>query len=350
MLQTSATLPAQKIPADLATDPEAQDSGRLDYFDHRKCPVSVMVLTMNEEKNIEECLQSVCDWAGEILVVDSGSTDRTLEIVRRYTPHVFSHPFENYSRQRNWALENLPIQNEWVFQIDADERVTPELAQSVKALFAGDQLNRADGYLVSRRTVFMGRPIWHGGHYPAYHLRLFLKTKGRCEERLADQHFVLNGATAKLSGDLIDVIMSDLMTWQLRHVRWAADEAHEQMTNSQEKDSLQVKASWNGTPIERRRWLRRSVYEKLPLFLRAFIYFFYRYFLRLGFLDGVEGLIFHFLHGCWYLFFVDARLYEARKCPSRKSAPQEATSANPAVSSSSPPGQGPPGEPGRNPT
>jgi glycosyltransferase involved in cell wall biosynthesis len=277
-----------------------------------KLPVSVVVLTYNEERNIEDCLLSVQDWAGEIFVVDSGSSDRTLELCRRYTDRIVSHPFDNYSRQRNWAQDNLPMSHDWVFHIDADERVTPELAASLRSFFLDTSSGDQAGVLLSRRTVFMGRAILHGGHYPTYHLRLIRRDKGRCEDRLYDQHFWVDGPTTRIKGDLIDVITSDLTVWLTRHARWGAAEAEEELRSKQTKRQS-VRATPDGTPIERRRWLRSSVYGRAPLFLRAFAYFFYRYFLRLGFLDGVEGLIFHFLQGCCYRFYVDAKVYEARK-------------------------------------
>lgn len=278
-----------------------------------RLPISVIVLTYNEESNIEECLASVCDWAGEVFVVDSGSTDRTLEIARRYTDKIHRHPFENYSRQRNWAQEHLPLAHEWVFHIDSDERATPELVQSLRQFFSSDACENVDGLLVSRRTVFLGRPILHGGHYPVYHLRLFRRHKGYCEDRLYDQHFVVDGATQRISGDLEDVIASDLTVWVTRHARWGVLEAQEQIGGLQSISGNQIQGWPTGTPIERRRWLRSSVYGRAPLFLRAFAYFLYRYILRLGFLDGIEGLIFHFLQGCWYRFYVDAKIWEAQR-------------------------------------
>jgi glycosyltransferase involved in cell wall biosynthesis len=277
-----------------------------------KLPVSVVVLTYNEERNIGDCLRTVQDWAGEIFVVDSGSTDRTLEIASRQSANVVSHPFENYSRQRNWAQQNLPLAHEWVFHIDADERVSPELAASLRAWFAGEDHRQLDGAVVTRRTVFMGRPIWHGGCYPNYHLRLFRWRKGRCEDRQDNQHFRVDGPTRIVPGDLVDVAMSSVNMWMVRHARWGAAEAREMMAkNGSAAD--QVPARVLGGPIERKRWLRNSLYGRAPLFLRAFGYFLYRYVLRLGFLDGREGLIFHFLHGCCYRFYVDAIIYEASR-------------------------------------
>jgi glycosyltransferase involved in cell wall biosynthesis len=289
--------------------PEAVPSERIKTD---KLPISVVVLTLNEEANIEKCLQSVCAWADEIFVVDSGSHDRTVEISSRHTPNIVIHPFENYSSQRNWAQQNLPLKNEWILHIDADERVTPELAESLRTVFAHGPSRERDGYLISRRTVFMGRAILHGGHYPAYHLRLFRRHKGQCEDRLYDQHFIVDGPVEKLNGDLIDVITSDLTVWLIRHAHWGAAEAAELAAPAGASDNRLVGRP-GGTPIERRRWLRSSVYGKAPLFLRAFAYFLYRYFLRLGFLDGKEGLIFHFLQGCFFRFYVDAKIYEMRK-------------------------------------
>jgi glycosyltransferase involved in cell wall biosynthesis len=278
-------------------------------------PVSVIVLTLNEEANIGDCLASVAAWAGDIVVVDSGSTDRTIEIAQRYTERVISHPFENYARQRNWASVEIPLAYEWILHLDADERITPELATSIARFFANGTHQTVDGAMISRRTVFMGRPILHGGHYPVYHLRLLRRNRSRCEDRLYDQHFLVDGTTTRLNGDMIDVITSDLVIWTQRHARWAALEAREQLeatTGTLGPTRQLVAPSLRGTPIERRRWLRTS-YGHMPLFVRAFGYFFVRYVLRLGFLDGVEGLIFHFLQGCWYRFLIDARIYEMRK-------------------------------------
>jgi len=274
-------------------------------------PISVVFLTYNDQHLIEDGLTSVKAWASEIIVVDSGSTDRTLEIVRRYTDQIVTHPFENYAEQRNWAQSSVPIANEWILHIDSDERVTPELYAALQQLFSGGQLEGVDGIIFPRRTVFMGRWIRYGGHYPVYHLRLYRKSKGQCEDRLSDQHYTVAGTVIKAQGDLIDVISTNLEAWMLRHVRWAGLEVQQQL--SVEAATTQVEGKLIGTPIEQRRWLKRFVFGRTPLFARVFAYFFYRYFLRLGFLDGTEGLIFHFLQGCWFRFYIDAKLWEARQ-------------------------------------
>jgi glycosyltransferase involved in cell wall biosynthesis len=281
--------------------------------------LSVVILTFNEEVNLPHCLKSLAGLDCETFIVDSGSTDRTVEIARSLGATVATHPFENYGAQRNWALDNLALRTPWVLNLDADERLSPQLRDSIARAITdpGD----CQGFLVGKSVIFMGRAIRHGGLFPSYHLRLFKVGKGRCEDRLYDQHFMVEGKVGTLHGELFDVIASDLTSWIARHNRWSDLEVHE-VLNSNAHSDTRVQARLEGTSIERRRWLRNSFYYRTPLFLRAFLYFIWRYFIRLGFLDGREGLIFHFLHGCWYRFLVDAKLYEATSRALHKPRPQ----------------------------
>lgn len=274
--------------------------------------LSVIILTFNEEANLPACLESLEGLDCERFVVDSGSTDGTLEIARRMGAIVFEHPFDNYAAQRNWALENLPLQTEWILNLDADERLTPALSSEIRETLARP-LTGVDGFLLRKRTVFMGRWIKHGGHYPAYHLRLFRRGRGRCEDRLYDQHFLVAGRMESLRQDYLDVLTPDISTWTQRHTRWAEAEARQMLAQGDGASVDRVRSDLRGNPIERRRWLRDGPYAHAPLFLRAFLYWLYRYFLRLGFLDGKEGLIFHFLQGCWFRFLVDAKIYEHQR-------------------------------------
>ena len=273
-------------------------------------PLTAVILTMNEEVNLPRCLESLSGLECEIFVVDSGSTDRTLEIARTGGAQIVEHPFENYAAQRNWAQKNLPLRTGWVLHLDADERLTPELVTEINQKMKEPNIP-VDGFLLRKRTIFMGRWIRHGGHYPSFHLRLFRKDKGACEDRLYDQHFVVDGAVATLTGDYMDVVASNINSWTVRHARWARLEAQEMMTPS--ATAHRVKADPMGNPIERKRWLREGVYAQAPLFVRPFLYWLYRYVLRLGFLDGKEGLIFHFLQGCWYRFLIDCEIFERQE-------------------------------------
>jgi glycosyltransferase involved in cell wall biosynthesis len=271
--------------------------------------VSVVVLARDEEFNIPDCLRSLAGLQCEVFVVDSGSTDRTREIAAEAGATLYEHPFENYSAQRNWAQHNLPLSTSWVLHIDADERLTSQLVQEINVVLREPDPN-VHGFLLCKRTVFLGRWIKHGGHYPSYHLRLFLRDKGRCEKRLYDQHFMVQGNVRRLKYDYIDVLTSDLSNWSRRHVRWAELEA-EEILGRIGTEGLVIGRPL-GSAIERRRWLRNSVYLRTPTFARCFLYWFYRYFLRFGFLDGREGLIFHFLQGLWFRFLVDAKLIELK--------------------------------------
>lgn len=272
-----------------------------------KLPISAIIITYNEEKNIGECLESACGWADEIFIVDSGSTDKTLEIAKKYTEKIYHHPFKNFAQQRNWSQDNLPIKNEWVFHLDADERVSQELAFELKEIFSTNI--DVDGFMVARKTIFRNRWIRHGGHYPVYHLRIFKKDKGRSEERFYDQNYIVKGRIIKARGDIINIINPDLKLWKAKHKRWASLEAQEILFNKNRKINIKLR----GNPIERRNWFRYKIYYNMPLFIRPFIYFFYRYVIRFGFLDGGHGATFHFWQGFLYRLMVDISIYKLKK-------------------------------------
>jgi glycosyltransferase involved in cell wall biosynthesis len=275
--------------------------------------LSIIILTHNEEKNIEACLKSVLDLNCPIFLVDSGSTDNTLKIVEEFPVQLSHHPFQNYGQQRNWALKNLPIATPWVLNMDADHRITPELASEIKQVLTKPIEENTKGFLISRRTIFLGQWMKHGGHYPVYHAILFKKDFGHCEDKLYDQHFVVNGHCQTLKSDMIDTLTDSLQSFTERHNRWSTLEAEDQFYKYTLKNKTGlVKAKALGNAQQRRRYAK-SIYEKFPLFVRPFIYFFVRYFLKLGFLDGKKGLVFHFLQGFWFRFLVDAKIYELKK-------------------------------------
>lgn len=276
--------------------------------------VSVIVLTKDEEANLPHLIASLEGLPHELFVVDSGSTDRTVEIAKAVGATVVHHPFENYAAQRNWSLINLPIRTPWTLCLDADERLTPELVAEICAIVEGPEPPEA-GFMLRKRTVFMGRWLRWGGQYPSWHLRLFRTGKGRCEERLYDQHFVVDGPVRRLRHDYVDVLTDNLTRWVERHNRWASLEAAELASSAE--GSGEVVPRLFGSPIERKRWLRYGLYRKAPLFARPFLLFIFDYVFRLGFLDGKPGLIFHVLQRFWFRFLVDAKLYEARLQRSR---------------------------------
>lgn len=268
---------------------------------------SIVILTFNSELSITETLQSVRALSDDIHVVDSFSKDRTVEIARGCGATVVEHPFENYGAQRNWAITSLNLKYPWQLHLDADERLTPELLEEIEALPQDPAVN---GFYIPRLMTYLGRFIRHGGMYPTWHMRLFRTGYGLCESRKYDQHFyVTEGETAQLKGDMIDDLRMPLTEWTFRHNRWSDAEVEE--LSSRESEG-RIEARLGGNPVERKRYLR-GLYNETPLFVRPFVLFFYRYFIRLGFLDGAEGFIFYVLQTFWFRFLVDAKLFERRK-------------------------------------
>ena len=273
-----------------------------------KLPISVIILTFNESRNIKDCLESVKNITDDIIIVDSGSTDDTLNISSEYTSKIYFHPFENYAKQRNWALENVEITNEWILNIDADHRLTEAFIQEITNHFQKGIPENIKGFMASRRTIFMDHWIRHGGHYPVYHAVLFRKGYGECEQKEYDQHFIIKGESLVLKGDIIDIITDSLSTFITRHNKWASLEANDILNSSK---GNKIVADKHGNVMQQRRY-QRMRYYRFPLFWRAFLYFLYRFFFKLGFLDGKPGMIFHFMQGFWFRFLVDSKIYEIR--------------------------------------
>jgi len=143
----------------------------------RALPITAVVLTFNEEKNLRPCLESMAGWVTDLYIVDSGSTDATLAIADELGAKVVSHKFETHTRQWRWALATLPLRTEWVLALDADQRLTPELADAIASAFGeGGSSGETDGFFLNRRQVFRGRWIKYGGYYPKYLLKLFRRT------------------------------------------------------------------------------------------------------------------------------------------------------------------------------
>ena len=275
--------------------------------------LSVIILTYNEEANLPICLASLEALNAEVFIVDSGSTDKTVEIALNQGCHVIEHPWENYAKQLNWGLENLSIKTPWVMRLDADERLTPELCQELKQTLSSTPDN-ITGYQVKRRVFFMGRWIRHGGYYPTWLLRIWRNGLGTCEQRWMDEHMVLaEGEVANLNHDIIDENNKGLNFWIDKHNRYANREVKDMLISSLANKKIVCLEQNQVSQASQRRWVKKNLYAQSPMFLRAFVYFLLRYTIGLGFLDGLEGLIFHFLQGFWYRFLVDAKIYEVQR-------------------------------------
>jgi len=279
--------------------------------DHGAGKVTVVVLTLNEEKNLGACLESVVGWAQEIFIVDSHSTDATHEIAASYGAQIVARKFETHAKQWNWALQTLPISSEWVLGLDADQCVTPELAAEIACWVGRPQSAGIAGCYLNRRQVFRGRWIRHGGYYPKYLLKLFRRGQAQVNEGdRVDHHFTVNGPVAKLRFDIIEDNRNeaDLTAWIEKHNRYALLQA---MQEQEQRSRRAARSAIFGSPDERTIWLKRT-WSRLPLYVRPALLFSYRYFIRLGFLDGKQGFIFHFLQSFWYRLLVDIRLDELR--------------------------------------
>ncbi len=262
---------------------------------------TVIILTKNEEKNIEACIRSAKPIAERIIVVDSGSTDKTVELAKRCGAEAVFHEWCGHAAQFNWALDNCEIKTEWVFRLDADERISEELAGEINNNISEKNSSCISGYEMRWRVYFMNKWIKHGGTYKPYFLRLFRFGKGRVEEKLMDEHIIVDGTIEKLNGDLIHYDYKGIDAWLTKHIWYSNLEL--QMYNNQ--------MSMTGGNEEQKK--KRGFYYRLPKFLRARLYFWYRYYIQLGFLDGKEGKIFFYLQSYWYRFLVDSKIYEQEK-------------------------------------
>lgn len=285
-----------------------------------RAPVTALVLTFNEELNLPACLDSLRGWVDRIVVVDSGSTDGTVRIAEAHGAYVLRHPFQTHSTQWRWAIENLPEgASDWILGLDADQRVTAELAAEIRQTLgtARGTPDGVAGYYIKRRQIFRGRWIRHGGYYPKYLLKLFRRDGISFDENeLVDHHFYVRGRTQLLKHDLIEANRKedDLAFWIDKHCRYARLMAQQEFLGRADHGvaGAGVRPSLLGSPNQSSLW-RRRVWMHMPLFARPWLYFVYRYFVRLGFLDGREGLVFHFVQACWFRFMVDTYLDELRR-------------------------------------
>jgi len=272
---------------------------------------TVILLSFNSEDTLGATLTRARQVSDEIFVVDSFSSDGTVALAESFGAKVVQHAFENYGAQRNWAIDNLPTTRKWQLHLDADEVMDDELVAAIQAL---PEQTPHSGYFVPRYVKFLGRVLRHGGMSPTWHLRLFLTGVGRCEDRKYDQHFLLvenrggPGTTGQLPGVMIDDIAMSLSEWTARHNRWADGEVAEMDAKN---EAGRLVADPKGNPAQRKRALREK-YNNLPLFVRPFLLFGYRYFVKLGFLDGTEGFIFWVLQTFWFRFLIDAKIWEKR--------------------------------------
>lgn len=281
-------------------------------------PVSVLIPAKNEEENLPACLESVA-MADEVFVVDSHSEDRSVEIAESYGAKVVQFNFNGrWPKKKNWSLENLPFNNDWVLIVDCDERITPELWKEIaKAIHE----EKYDGYYLNRRVIFLGKWIRYGGKYPDWNLRLFKHKLGRYENLSTEgvpntgdnevhEHVVLKGEVGYLKNDMMHEDFKDIFHWLERHNRysnWEARVYYNILTGKE--DSGTIGASLFGDAVQRKRFLKK-IWVRLPF--KPLLRFILFYGIQLGFLDGKAGYIYASLLS-QYEYQIGVKLYELRK-------------------------------------
>jgi glycosyltransferase involved in cell wall biosynthesis len=280
-----------------------------------KVPLSVLVPTRNEEKNIERCLQSV-GWAAQIFVVDSCSTDRTSEIARAMGAEIIRFRWDGRGpRKKNWALDNLAWANEWVLVVDADEEVSPSLKQEIAAALAGEP--KFDAYSIPYQYYFLGRLMKHGA--PLHKLILFKHRLARFEQTSVPEvtgydvelheHPVVRGGMGRLRSHMIHHDFDDLHHYFDRHNIYSDWEALLRTRYRGRDRSGEIEGRIFGSATERRRFVKR-LFLGLPG--KPVIYFLYSYLLHAGFLDGREGFALNILKA-FYWYQIGLKEYEIRK-------------------------------------
>ncbi len=277
-----------------------------------KLPVTVIIPVRNEAHNLPRCLRALGDVA-DVIVVDSQSTDATVEIARDFGAQVFQFHYQGgWPKKRQWAMDTLPLAHDWILLLDADEVLTPELTAEIQRAIQNPDIN---GYYLALRIHFLGRVLRHGDAR-FWKLSLFRRGKGKYECRLKDQdlsmadmeiheHVYVDGPTARLENSLIHHNIESLSRYIQKHNEYSNWEAR---VLTEKEGAGEIPARLMGTQAQRRRWLKQKLFAipGSPVLL-----FLYRYVFRLGFLDGVSGLIY-----CGFqavqMFHTKSKIYELR--------------------------------------
>lgn len=276
--------------------------------------LTAIILTFNEEVHIGRAIASLAALAERVVIVDSFSTDRTVEIARGLGAEVVQRPFINQGEQFQWALDTLDIASDWVFRLDADEYLEPDLADEIEARLPSLSAE-ITGIEMPRKVLFQGQWIRHGGYYPLHFLRMWRTGAGHIEQRWMDEHAVLvRGTSVRFHSNFVDENLKDITWWTEKHNRFTTRQMVDFINLEHPlfpRDQTMVNDS--NEQARWKRFLRNAVYGKAPLYIRAVLYFFQRYVLKLGFLDGRKGFVFHVLQGFWNMMLIDVKIGEARR-------------------------------------
>lgn len=266
--------------------------------------ITAIILTKNEERNIARCINSLEGLPKRTIVVDSGSTDKTVQIAKSLGAEIYEHSFKNYAVQFNWALDHTDIKTTWVYRIDADEAVTSALKKEIEEKIRRHANDDVNGFLMKHKLYFLGRYLTHGGAYPFVKMTVFKPQYGRFEEREMGEHVALrSGRYLEFKNDCLHYDCKDLNSFIEKH-NWYATREVKDYYSRKNQTALYKRANMTQK-------MRDGLYYQMPMFFRAKLYYWYRYYLKLGFLDGTPGKIYALLQAYFYRVMVDAKIYEA---------------------------------------
>lgn len=274
---------------------------------NEKSKLRVFILTFNEELHIGRAIDSAKKLTDDIIIIDSFSTDKTIEIVKKRSVKFVQNLWPgNHADQLNWAIKECSGTASWLMRLDADEYLSQELVDNIMNVLNNDTTNK--GFFLQRGHEFLGKKIKYGGSFPVSILRLWRNGYGNCENRLMDEHIVLKkGSVAGiLDGYFWDANLKGISDWIIKHEQYASKECVEQLFRRHSNYIVGVQSNHDTFNIKS----TKGFYERLPISIRATSYFVYRFFIRLGFLDGYKGFLWHFLQGFWYRTVVDAKVFE----------------------------------------
>ena len=279
-------------------------------FKNVPADITAIIMTNNEEKHLSRCLLSIKDFIKKIVIIDSYSTDNTLNIAKKYNIEVLQHEWINYSSQFNWGVENAKIKTEWIFRLDPDEIASETFAKKI-GVYLNNLSSKTSGISIIRRLIFLGKEINFGGDFPQRGIRIWRNKKGKIENTWSDEHVIVDGNVEYTNLDIIDKNLNNISWWTAKHNKYATVETIEFFLQKERKEKYKNLKSTKREKLKKN--LKFKIYYKFPMGLRSFLFFIYKYIFRLGFLNGWQGFVWCFLQGFWYRLLVDLKIVELNR-------------------------------------
>ena len=261
--------------------------------------LTAIILTKNEAIHIERCIKSILCVTDRIYVIDSFSTDITIDILEKNGVAFEQREWLNYSDQYAYAMRSDPWGSEYQIRMDADEYLDDHLVNELLYLNGN-----FDSFAVRRKLFFNGTWIKHGGYYPIWLTRIYRSSLSHIENQNMDEHIIVEGNCLKLRGNIVDDNRNAIDWWTNKHLKYADREVID-LVNLRSRKVLNVGSLFSSDQAMRKRWYKHNIYLRFPPALRVTSYFVLRYFIKLGFLDGKNGFYWHFFQAFWYRTMVE---------------------------------------------